>query len=193
MFDLMEKAKQDGKVLTVEKYHTPEITWEDVAKFLYSESLIPNEILKDRILNQGGAFRGNVEIQSGLWFAPQGRKSIFSHFKGVTELLYKLNKSIDNTNCDYYEGKHCNCSSDWHLQGIRISMTDRVTGYHQDTVDAIFWQILGTSLWEVDQKETYELKPGDLVYLPTETAHKVWGVGPRLGLIIDNLNTTYLK
>ena len=189
----MENAKQNGEVLTVEKYHTSEITWEDVAKFLYSESLIPNEILKDRIFNQGGAFRGNVEIQSGLWFAPQGRKSIFSHFKGVTELLYKLNKSIDNTNCDYYEGKPCNCSSDWHLQGIRISMTDRVTGYHQDTVDAIFWQILGTSLWEVDQKETYELKPGDLVYLPTETAHKVWGVGPRLGLIIDNLNTTYLK
>jgi hypothetical protein len=50
MFDLMEKAKQDGKVLTVEKYHTPEITWEDVAKFLYSESLIPNQILKDRML-----------------------------------------------------------------------------------------------------------------------------------------------
>jgi hypothetical protein len=98
MFDLMENAKQNSKVLTVEKYHTSEITWEDVAKFLYSESLIPNEILKDRILNQGGSFRGNVEIQSGLWFAPQGRKSIFSHFKGVTEILYKLNKSVDNTN-----------------------------------------------------------------------------------------------
>lgn len=193
MFDLMEKAKQNSKVLPIEQYHTSEITWESVAKFLYSESLIPNEILKDRILNQGGAFRGNVEIQSGLWFAPQGRKSIFSHFKGVTELLYKLNKSVDNTNCDYYEDKPCNCNSDWHLQGIRISMTDRITGYHADTVDAIFWQILGTSLWEVDQKETYELNPGDIVYLPTETAHKVWGVGPRLGLIIDNLNTKYLK
>jgi len=193
MFNLMENAKQNGEVLTVEKYHTSEITWEDVAKFLYSESLIPNEILKERIYNQGGTLRGNVEIQSGLWFAPQGRKSIFSHFKGVTELLYKLNKSVDNTNCDYYEAKPCNCSSDWHLQGIRISMTDRVTDYHADTVDAIFWQILGTSLWEVDQKENYELNPGDIVYLPTETTHKVWGVGPRLGLIIDNLNTRYLK
>ena len=92
MFDLMEAAKQNSKVLPFEQYHNSEITWENVAKFLYSESLISNEILKDRILNQGGAFRGNVEIQSGLWFAPQGRKSVFSHFPGVAELLYKLNK-----------------------------------------------------------------------------------------------------
>ena len=48
----MEKAKQNGEVLTVEKYHTSEITWEDVVKFLYSESLIPNEILKDSIISE---------------------------------------------------------------------------------------------------------------------------------------------
>jgi len=189
----MQKAKNDSKVLIFEQFHITDITWENVAKFLYNESLIPNEILKDRILNQGGNFRGNVEIQSGLWFAPQGRKTVFNSFPGVSELLYKLNKSVDNTNCAYYDAKPCDCNSDWHLQGIRISMTDRVTGYHQDTVDAVFWQILGTSLWEVDKKETYTLKPGDLIYLPTETAHKVWGEGPRLGLIIDNVNTTYLK
>lgn len=193
MFDLMQEAKNNSKVLIFDQFHLSDITWEDVVKFLYSESLIPNEVLRNRILNQGGVFRGNVEVQSGLWFAPQGRKSVFSYFEGVTELLYKLNKSIDNTNCDYYDAKPCNCNSDWHLQGIRISMTDRVTGYHQDTVDAIFWQILGPSLWEVDEKETYKLNPGDLIYLPTETSHKVWGVEPRLGLIIDNLNTKYLK
>ena len=185
----MKKAKENTQVLIFEQFHTPEITWEDIVNFIYKESLIPNETLKNRILEQGGDYRGNVEIQSKLWFAPQGRKTIFENFKGVSELLYKLNNGVDNTNCAYYDNQPHNCNSDWHLQGMRLSMGDRITGDHNDTVDAIFWQILGTSLWKVDHKDMYELKAGDIFYLPLETSHAVWGIGPRAGLIIDNLNS----
>jgi hypothetical protein len=40
------------------------------------------------------------------------------------------------------KANHATVTATGTLQGIRISMTDRLTGYHADTVDAIFGRYL---------------------------------------------------
>jgi len=191
MFDLINQAKENSQAILFEKYQIPEITWEDVMNFIYKESTIKNEDLRKRVEEVSNTavfdYIGNIQIQEKFWLAPQTNK-IFDEFKGVSELLYKLNNSVDNSNCAYYNKNQHNCNSDWHFQGIRMSLSNRIVSDHHDPHDIFYWQILGTSFWKIDNKETYELKPGDMLYLPLENSHSVWCDGPRAGLLIDNLN-----
>ena len=190
MINQIIDAKKNKQTLVFEKYQIPEIIWEDVLSFLYKESLVPNHNLRNKV-NQINNFEdfnsiGNVQIQNKFWLSPQSN-NIFKDFNGVSELLYKLNDSKDNSHCTYYLNNNCSCDSYWHFQGIRISLSNRVVSDHHDPHDIFYWQILGTSFWKVDNNITYTLNPGDLLYLPKESSHEVWCDGPRAGLLIDNL------
>ena len=191
MFDLIQEAKNNKHGIVFEKYQMPEITWEDVLLFLYKESLVTNHNLAKKVnkMNNFADFNsiGNIQIQNKFWLSPQSH-NIFKDFNGVSELLYKLNNMTDNSHCEYYNDKMCSCSSDWHFQGIRISLSNRLVSDHHDPHDIFYWQILGTSFWKIDNDITYTLNPGDMLYLPLENSHEVWCDGPRAGLLIDNLN-----
>ena len=191
MFDLIKEAKENSHGVLFEQYQTPEITWEDILNFIYRESIIKNENLKKRVeqVNNPSAldYIGNIQIQEKFWLAPQTHK-IFNDFNGVSELLCKLNNGVDNSSCAYYNKQQHDCKSDWHFQGIRMSLSNRTVSDHHDPHDIFYWQIVGTSFWKIDGKLTYELKPGDMLYLPLENSHEVWCNGPRAGLLIDNLN-----
>lgn len=191
MLELIKEAKQNKQALVFENYQTPEITWEDMMKYIYKESTIVNLNLQDRVKKVGNPaaldYIGNIQIQERFWLAPQ-TTNLFEEFAGVSELLYKLNNSIDNRECAYYNKQQHNCSSDWHPQGIRMSLSDRLVSDHHDPHDVFYWQILGTSFWKIDNDITYTLKPGDMLYLPLENSHSVWCDGPRAGLLVDNLN-----
>lgn len=190
MLNQIEDAKKNNQALVFEKYQMPEITWEDVLLFLYKESLVPNHDLTRKVkkMNNLAEFSamGNVQIQSSFWLSPQSN-NIFKDFNGVSELLYKLNDSKDNSHCKYYLNSWCSCDSYWHFQGIRISLSNRLVSDHHDPHDIFYWQILGTSFWKVNNDITYTLNPGDMLYLPKESSHEVWCDGPRAGLLIDNL------
>jgi len=191
MIESIKEAKKNKHGILFEKYQIPEITWEEMMKFIYKESTTLNVNLRDKVekINNLEAFDfiGNIQIQNKFWLAPQTH-DLFNEFKGFSELLYKLNSSVDNRECDYYKQKLHNCKSDWHFQGVRMSLSDRVVSDHHDPHDIFYWQILGTSFWKIDGGITYELKPGDMLYLPLENSHEVWCDGPRAGLLIDNLN-----
>ena len=191
MLQLIKEAKKNKHEVLFEKYQTPEITWEDMMNYIYKESTIENKNLKERVekVNNPSAldYIGNIQIQEKFWLAPQTH-NLFDEFAGVSELLYKINNSVDNRDCGYYKKQTHDCSSDWHPQGIRMSLSNRLVSDHNDPHDVFYWQILGTSFWKIDNKKTYELKPGDMLYLPLENSHSVWCDGPRAGLLIDNLN-----
>jgi mannose-6-phosphate isomerase-like protein (cupin superfamily) len=191
MLELIKEAKKNSKAIVFENYQMPNITWEDVLLFLYKESLVTNENLEKAVneVNNLSFFNsiGNIQIQEKLWLSPQSH-NIFKDFDGVSDLLYKLNDSKDNSSCQYYNDQSCSCSSDWHFQGIRVSLSNRLVSDHHDPHDIFYWQILGTSFWKVDNDITYTLNPGDMLYLPLENSHEVWCDGPRAGLLIDNLN-----
>lgn len=191
MLDKIKEAKQNSHGIVFENYQTPNITWEEVLNFLYKESVIPNRDLEEKVKqhnNNDFISIGNVQIQTKFWLAPQ-TSNIFKEFKGVSELLYGLNNEQEDTTCGYYKVMGHNCDLDWHFQGIRVSLSNRLVSDHHDPHDIFYWQILGTSFWKIDNDITYTLNPGDLLYLPFENSHEVWCDGPRAGLLIDNLNS----
>jgi hypothetical protein len=191
MLDKIKEAKQHGHGIVFENYQPPNITWEDVLNFLYKESITPNYDLENKVKqhnNDDFISIGNVQIQSKFWLAPQ-TSNIFKEFEGVSELLYNLNNEQEDTTCDYYKNMSHTCSLDWHFQGIRVSLSNRIVSDHHDPHDIFYWQIVGTSFWKIDNGITYTLNPGDLLYLPLENSHEVWCDGPRAGLLIDNLNS----
>lgn len=191
MLDKIIDAKKNNYGFVIEKYQMPEITWEDVLLFLYKESLKKSPDLEQKVIEQNNPADfnsiGNIQIQSKFWLSPQ-TNNIFKDFNGVSELLYKLNDSKDNSHCGYYNNDSCSCNIPWHFQGIRISLSNRLVSDHHDPHDIFYWQILGTSFWKVNKDITYTLYPGDLFYLPKESSHEVWCDGPRAGLLIDNLS-----
>jgi hypothetical protein len=191
MFELIKEAKKHSQAILFEKYQIPEITWEDIMKFVYEESVLSNPNLRNKVKQVNNLdvldFIGNIQIQNKFWLAPQ-TNNLFEKFKGISELLYSLNQSNENKQCGYYEHEGHNCDLDWHYQGIRMSLSNRVVSDHHDPHDIFYWQIVGTSFWKVDGDITYTLNPGDLLYLPLENSHEVWCDGPRAGLLIDNLN-----
>lgn len=191
MLDKIIDAKKNNYGFVIEKYQMPEIVWEDVLLFLYKESLKKSPDLEQKVIEQNNPADfnsiGNIQIQSKFWLSPQ-TNNIFKDFNGVSELLYKLNDSKDNSHCGYYNNSFCSCGIPWHFQGIRISLSNRLVSDHHDPHDIFYWQILGTSFWKVNKDITYTLYPGDLFYLPKESSHEVWCDGPRAGLLIDNLS-----
>jgi hypothetical protein len=193
MLDQIKIAKKNKQPIVFEKYQMPDITWQDMLNFLYKESLPYNPDLIEKVkqVNNPEDFNsiGNIQIQNKFWLSPQNN-NIFKDFNGVSELLFKLNNSKDNSWCSYYKNMHCSCDSDWHFQGMRISLSNRLVSDHHDPHDVFYWQVLGTSFWKIDGDVTYTLNPGDLFYLPEENSHEVWCDGPRAGLLIDNLSNT---
>ena len=191
MFNMIKEAKEKKEGIVFKKYQMPKITWEDMVRYIYKESTLSNSDLEEKVKKVGNHKTldniGNIQIQERFWLAPQ-TPDLFSEFEGLSELLYKLNNSVDNRECGYYRKEQHNCSSDWHPQGIRLSLSNRVVSDHHDPHDIFYWQILGTSFWKIDNKITYTLEPGDMLYLPLENSHEVWCDGPRAGLLIDNLN-----
>ena len=191
MLDQIIDAKNNKQPLVFEKYQMPEISWEDVMIFIYNQSLICNEDLRLRAekTNNPDAldYIGNILIQNKFWLAPMA-SDLFDIIPGAADLLFKLNNNVDNRKCAYYSQNTHNCDSDWHFQGIRMSLSNRHVPDHHDPYDIFYWQILGTSFWKIDNDVTYTLNPGDLLYLPLENSHQVWCDGPRAGILIDNLN-----
>ena len=191
MFNIIKEAKEKKEGVVFKKYQIPKITWEDMMKYIYKESTISNSYLEEKVKKFGNHIVldsiGNIQIQERFWLAPQTH-DLFDQFDDVSELLYKLNNSVDNRECGYYRKEQHSCSSDWHPQGIRMSLSDRLVSDHHDPHDIFYWQILGTSFWKIDNDITYKLEPGDMLYLPLENSHEVWCDGPRAGLLIDNLN-----
>ena len=191
MFELIKEAKKHSQAIVFKNYQKPNISWEDMMKFIYDESVLSNPSLRDKVKQLNNLdvldFIGNIQMQNKFWLAPQ-TNNLFEKFKGISELLYTLNESNENKECGYYNQKNHNCDLDWHYQGIRMSLSNRLVSDHHDPHDIFYWQILGTSFWKIDGGITYELHPGDMLYLPLENSHSVWCDGPRAGLLIDNLN-----
>lgn len=182
MIDTFKQAKKNKDILLFENFQAPEITWEEILNFLFQES-------KEKSLSLPEDDKwGNVQVQDHLWLAPQ-TNYLFNKFKGIEELLNKVNGKNTNKYCSYYTNtRRCDCNNVWHSQGIRISLGNRTVSSHQDPHDILYWQIVGSSYWKINNDKTYKLKPGDLFYFSQEDYHMVWCDEPRAGLIIDGID-----
>lgn len=183
MIEHFKKAKDNKEVILFKNFQEVKITWEDALKFIFDECSIPNEGLKK---NKNVDSLGNVQIQDKFWLAPQ-TNYLFDRFDGISELLYKVNGNKENKECSRYKIGTCNCDLVWHMQGLRMSLSPRHVSDHNDPWDILYWQVLGTSFWKINNDKVYQLNPGDMLYFSQEDSHAVWCEGPRAGFIIDGI------
>jgi hypothetical protein len=197
MINIFKEAKLNKQILHFENFQTPEITWEDAINFIYKESTIINNRLKENPGYGGsGKVYGNIQSMNG-YLLPQ-TNNLFPVFKGVSEFMKKVNGGNSGENCFYYKNKpdsneylKCNCEEMWHIQALRFSISNHRVSNHNDPNDVLYWQLLGTSYWKMNNDKVYKLNPGDLFYFNKEDSHEVWQDGPRSGIIIDAIKQRY--
>lgn len=186
MKEIWAKAKNNKEILHFKNFQTPEIGWGDALKFVYDLSKIPNDNIIKRSGWSGGVAYGSVLANNGYFLFEEN--NLFPIFKGVTELMEKVNGGNGGKDCVYYSGpRTCDCEYMWHIQTLRFSISDHEVSDHNDPNDVLYWQLLGTSYWKMNKDKTYKLEPGDLLYFNKEDSHEVWQDGPRAGIIIDNI------
>lgn len=183
MIEQLKEAKRNKEVILFKNFKTPTVTWDDALQFIFDECSIENEELKKK---ETADSLGNVQIQEHLWLAPQ-TNYLFDRFVDTAELLYEVNGSKEDRECNRYQPGHCNCDLVWHMQGLRMSLSPRYVSDHNDPWDILYWQVLGTSFWKINNDKVYELNPGDMIYFSQEDSHAVWCEGPRAGFIIDGI------
>jgi len=66
-------------------------------------------------------------------------------------------------------------------------------GIHRDVTDVYHWQQLGTTRWVVydNGKHTYDLTPGDVLFIPKGMYHDTLPLTPRAGLSLGWLPPKY--
>lgn len=59
-------------------------------------------------------------------------------------------------------------------------------GIHRDVTDVYHWQQLGTTKWVVydNGKHTYDLTPGDILFIPKGMYHDTLPLSPRVGISV---------
>jgi len=188
MKEIWAKAKENKEILHFKNFQEPETTWEDVLNFVYNLSKIPNQDVLDRSIRQKDVAFGSVILANNgyFWFE---ENNLFKIFKGVEELMKKVNGNDSGKDCIHYSGSagNCDCGQQWHLQTLRLVIGDHNVSSHNDPNDVLYWQLLGTSYWKMNNDKEYKLEPGDLLYFNKEDSHALWQDGPRAGIIIDDI------
>jgi mannose-6-phosphate isomerase-like protein (cupin superfamily) len=188
-------ATENNRPLLLRQYFPTDITWQQVLEFAYNQASVDdndeseNEIKK----RHGGGVRihGKLFINDPLWIKPLHSK-VWNISSQLKDFLVKINNDFNSDknfeNCNYYnhwDKLECDCGSYWHSDGIIISLAPRIVPTHHDVNDSCYLQIIGRSYWDINGEE-YILEPGDAVLVASELTHKVWGEGPRVGLLIQN-------
>ena len=186
MKEVWAKAKQNKYILHFKNFQEPEITWHDALSFVYELAKISNQHMAERSIQTGGVAFGSAILTGHgyFWFE---ENNLFPIFKGVEELMTKVNGNDSGKDCMHYSGSagNCDCGQQWHLQTLRLVIGDNNVNNHNDPNDVLYWQVLGTSYWKMNNEKEYKLEPGDLLYFNQEDSHAVWQDGPRAGIIID--------
>ena len=186
MKEVWAKAKQNQEILHLKNFQAPEIEWGDILNFVYTLAKIPDQKMINRSQNQGGVAFGSIILTNDgyFWFE---ENNLFPIFKGVEELMKKVNGTNSGKDCTHYLGQpgHCSCDQQWHIQTLRFVIGDSNVSSHNDPNDVLYWQILGTSYWKMNNDKEYMLEPGDLLYFNKEDSHALRQDGPRAGIIID--------
>jgi mannose-6-phosphate isomerase-like protein (cupin superfamily) len=65
---------------------------------------------------------------------------------------------------------------------FNITNTSKTFGKHKDNVDVWFWNCQGQTKWVMEDKESFILNPGDLIFVSKGIYHEVIPLTPRAGI-----------
>lgn len=199
-----KNAKQTGNFIVKKSYISELPNWDSVLNFVYDQTCVDekekeNRNFYEKIFPDGrviNTVHGNIVIQDPLWIKSVTGK-VWDQISELKTFLYKLNKDFgidsDFENCSYYDGtvlRLCNCDAVWHSDGLVVSLAVKHISDHKDVFDAGYIQLIGKSFWKIngDKDNIITLDPGDLLLLPNELTHEVWGEGPRAGVLLGKNN-----
>lgn len=140
--------------------------------------------------NKNHHFFGNVGLESPTWDDVLSLVSIDAKQNPKFKISHDYMVAIDSGQHLKYVGKFLKeyAKVDLSKQAtshIYISLLNiGAYGRHKDRADVLFWQILGSTHWLVEdtQKSEYILKPGDAIYIPIGMYHTVHSLSPRVGV-----------
>lgn len=193
-----KEAKKNKHAVHLKDYFKINTNWQEILDYVYKQSSVDNDhkLEKEKSSRHSGAsFFGNLMVLPPLWIAPQTGK-VWDGLTDLKDFLYKINNDCgfegNFEDCAFYKHwveRPCTCDSAWHSEGFRVSLGNRYVKEHSDPWDAVYLQIVGRSFWKIIGSETneYVLEEGDLLFFPKETTHEVWSEGPRVGILVGDV------
>lgn len=199
MTSLMEEynvAKSSASFVLKRSYFAAALSWQDILNYTYNETIAEDKYKKShsQIYPEKNLIlttKGNVSILDPLYIKLLSNDS-WKHLPGIKDFLNQLNCDFEisegfDPKCSIYASRNCNCKSLWHSDGLVVSLADNGgMSRHNDIFDAGYIQLMGDSVWSLnDDEENVVLSPGDLLLITKDTPHAVWGNGPRSGLLLS--------
>ena len=72
------------------------------------------------------------------------------------------------------------------FSAISFTSKEPTTSLHYDRKDVFYWQCIGNVRWEtgkhLDDKQSFDLSPGDVIYIPAWKHHEVFSLTPRAAI-----------
>jgi hypothetical protein len=194
-----KEAKENNTFIVERSYFPNNITWEDILNFIYKASSIEdigekNKKNFSKVVPEGNLFitvKGELSVHHPLWIKTLSGK-VWKDLPELKDFLIKLNSDFGSAtafeNCQYYSEtsyRDCNCGCVWHSEGLIVSLASRLINEHRDVFDAGYIQLVGKSFWKIEKHDDIcVLNSGDMLLLPHELTHEVWGEGPRAGVLL---------
>jgi mannose-6-phosphate isomerase-like protein (cupin superfamily) len=100
-----------------------------------------------------------------------------TNFAGIEEKIERLTQfhsTIANP------GRHCGI-----FGAVSFTTKEPTTGKHNDPIDVIYAQFIGTVVWTIygdNESESFTLNPGDIIYVPKSVMHEVTSLTPRAAI-----------
>lgn len=198
LYEELQQVKYDHSAVVLKNYFPTDISWEQVLNFLYVNASLVARVTQEENQRRMEAKKNGTEIYGDVYMSPpiwikSQTGDLWEKIPQLKDYVYKLNKdtqlkeNAEYCTCHEYKFRDVDkCNSNWHLDGIIISLAKRRISEHKDLKDSVYLQILGRSFWRIRGKEDIEyiLEPGDIILVPNEVSHEVWGDGPRSGLLL---------
>ncbi len=156
---------REGIPFIIKSADLPDISWDEVLSVI-NEDIINDMVTEKSWLNEYGFRVTNINRINSV-------KPITDQMENLFERASRFTESED--------GGH----------ELYVSLTTQERAYggkvHIDIENVIFWGLCGVSNWTIYDDEdnsiiTDDIGPGDLIFCPVGTKHKVVAVTPRAGI-----------
>jgi hypothetical protein len=162
--DYLDKLKS-GEPFVIKSANLPEITWDEILEILNAD-IVNNQVPEKKWLNEYGF-----------------RLTDISRIKPAVSVIDSIQQMFEPASrwLDAPEGGH----------ELYISLTTQENAFggrvHEDIENVLFWGLRGISVWSIyDHNEDIVLcesiGPGDLIFCPIGTKHRVVAKTPRAGI-----------
>lgn len=159
ILETIKQHKKDSKIAVIKDFCTDTPSWQEFIDYIdkgsnAKEPTMPQPGEYDKSL--GGVTIGNVMIKQNFYFYISG-----------TGAIGKASQEIQDSFTHEF-GTYGGISTLY----VNFSTNLNNIPQHFDPHDNFYWQCIGSTTWHCEDK-TYEVNPGDLVYIPSKTYHGV--------------------